>query len=149
MFSFTERASRWCATHPWLTLAFCFAVVVAGGYLATGIGDSLTTDAGTTIELESDKAERLIEERIGADIAPTELVVVRSNDLTVDDPAFRDYVAHIQQGLAELEPERVSAALFTSTARPLSTDSTSSRQASTGSGASAIWVACDRPDHGN
>ncbi len=111
MLSFTEHVSRWCASHPWLTLAFCLAVLVGGGYLASGIGDSLTTDAGNTVELESDKAERLIEERIGAGTGPTELVVVRSNNLAVEDLTFRRYVERIQAGLKELQPGTISATL--------------------------------------
>ena len=110
MLSLTEHISRWCASHPWITLAFCLGVVVAGAYFASGIGGSLTTDAGTTVELESDKAERLIEERIGTAIDPTELVIVRSDVLLADEPAFRMYVERIATGLAGLQPDTISAA---------------------------------------
>lgn len=101
-FRFTETLARWSARRPWLTLGGWVVVIVIGGYLATGIGDSLSTDGGATVELEADKAARLIEERMETDDAPAELVVVRSGTLTVDDPAFRTHVDAIATAAREL-----------------------------------------------
>lgn len=93
--SFPETVARLCARRPWTTLIVWVVAVAAGGYLATGIGDSLTTDVGNTVELESDRADRLIAERMGGEAASTELIVVRSTTVNVDDPAFQAYVASL------------------------------------------------------
>jgi RND superfamily putative drug exporter len=90
--SFTERLSRLSARRPWVVLAVWIIAVAITGLLATGIGDVLTTDFGTTVELESDKAQRLAQERIYGTLPSSELIVVRAHDLTVDDSAYEEYV---------------------------------------------------------
>ncbi len=63
------------------------AVVAVGAFL----GDGLSTEARVTNDPESDRAYELIEERFPERLenASTELVVVRSDQLTIDDRAFR------------------------------------------------------------
>jgi RND superfamily putative drug exporter len=75
-------------------------VVVVAAYLTVGyLGDALTTDAEVTTTPESKAAELLVEERM-PDAAgdPNEVLLVRSADHTVDDPAFR---AHVEDLLAQ------------------------------------------------
>lgn len=117
MFSFTESLSRLSARRPWLTLAVCAVVVAIGAYFASGIGSSLTSDFGTTVELESDKADRLIAERMGEDEVSNELVVIRSDSLTVEDSEFRQYAVRIQASIEELMPAKVTGVVpYTDTA---------------------------------
>ena len=109
MFSFTESLSRLCARRPWLTV-IAWALIVAGGaFFASGIGDVLTTDFGTTVELESDRADRLVEERMGGQSPTAELIVVRSASSTVDDATFQEYVESVTRTAAALT-ESVDAA---------------------------------------
>jgi len=81
-----------CARHPWRTLgAWALAIALAVGASGALLGGALTTEARGTNDPESLRAERLMEKgfpRLRHDMT-TEVVVIRSETLTVDDPAFR------------------------------------------------------------
>jgi uncharacterized membrane protein YdfJ with MMPL/SSD domain len=85
----TESLARAAALHPWRTIAawigaIVLAVVAVGAFL----GDGLSTDAHLTNNPESERAYDLIGAHFPAQEFTTELVVVRNESLTVDDPAF-------------------------------------------------------------
>ena len=92
----TERLARISARRPWTTIVIWLllalvALVVGGRLLPT----ALTTELGfisTFSEVESWTAKDMLEE---AQLAPplSEAVMVQSETLTVDDPAFRAKVA--------------------------------------------------------
>jgi uncharacterized membrane protein YdfJ with MMPL/SSD domain len=92
--SLTERIARACAAHPGRTFAAwgitLAAAVLALVFLLTG----LTTEPELTNNPQSVKAEDVVERafvpRDGG--GATDLAVVRSEELTVDDPAFRSFV---------------------------------------------------------
>jgi putative drug exporter of the RND superfamily len=105
----TERLARVCALRPWRTIAawlvaMLLAVVAVGAFL----GDALSTEARVTNDPESLQAEALIEERFPErfESQTTELIVVRSERHTVDDPEFRERLAE----LAEIARETGSIA---------------------------------------
>ena len=108
----TERAARWSSEHAWrVVLIWVIAVVLSVGVIAALLGDVLTTDSEVTNDPESERAYAVLEERQppSQDFV-NEIVVVRSDTLTVDDPAFRKKV------------EQVAAAIE-STGAPTSTGS--------------------------
>ena len=81
-----------CARHPWRTLgAWAFAIVLAIGASGALLGGALTTEVRGTNDPESLRAERLTEEGFAQQRhdTTTEVVIIRSETLTVDDPAFR------------------------------------------------------------
>jgi uncharacterized membrane protein YdfJ with MMPL/SSD domain len=88
----TERIARACARRPGRTLAvWLLALVVAVG--AIGALLELTTEGSITSNPESEQGYEAIGRHFPPD--PTsdyvnEFIVVRSERLTVDDPAFRD-----------------------------------------------------------
>jgi uncharacterized membrane protein YdfJ with MMPL/SSD domain len=98
----TERLARAAAAHPWLTIgAWLAAIVVSFVLVATVLGGGLTTDAIVTNNPESMKAERLMEQSLPPTQGETtELVVIRNEDLTAEDPAFR---AELERLAGELE----------------------------------------------
>jgi RND superfamily putative drug exporter len=105
-----EHLARVSARHPWRVVGAWVVVIVVAGALASGLSDRLATDWAFVNQPESVRGERLIEERLAGGPEPvTESVIVRSNMLTVDDPAFRQAVEATTAELAALEGVVASA----------------------------------------
>ena len=111
-FAFTERLARLSARYRWLVLGGWLVAVAASLYLAMGIGDLLTTDQSTTVELEADRAERLIAERMGDDEERPELVVIQAQTRTVDDAAYESFVQDLAAGLRTMEDDVAGAITY-------------------------------------
>src|SRR5512146_3505144 len=90
----TERLARSSSRHPWRAIgAWIAAVGVALGLAGLLLPGNLTTNGHVTGNPESRQAERLFGERFPPDRnGVDELVVVRSEARTVDDPGFRRFV---------------------------------------------------------
>src|SRR5262249_53424005 len=101
----TERLARACAAHPWRTICIWLVAVVLGvAGAAAGLG-SLSTEGEVTNNPDSLKAKHLIEQRVPDRQTATEIVVVRSDRLTVDQPGFRAEVgrlANVARGTGEV-----------------------------------------------
>ena len=65
------------------------AVLVSFVVIALLLGSALTSDGDVTSNPESKQAEALIHEGFPPEPTPSEIVVVRSDRYTVDDPAFK------------------------------------------------------------
>ncbi|HEX2466847.1 MAG TPA: MMPL family transporter [Solirubrobacterales bacterium] len=106
----TERLTIWCSRRPWRALGiWAFAFVAAIAISAAFLGDALSGDEEVTSDAESLRADELRAERFAADRGArgqdaTEVVVVRSSQATVDQPAFEQRV----EGIAA-ELQRVGA----------------------------------------
>src|SRR3712207_3462374 len=84
-----RRLAIYATAHPKRVLAVWALLAVIGGALTSGLlGNALTSDSGVTSKPESLRAQDLIDERLPGADALDELVVVRSERLTVDDSAF-------------------------------------------------------------
>src|SRR5688572_10001148 len=97
--AFGPRSLAMYATaHPKRVLAV-WALLAISGMAAIGglLSSALTSDSGVTSKPESLRAQDLIDERLPGSDALDELVVVRSEQLTVKDAAFAAKV----RGLAE------------------------------------------------
>jgi RND superfamily putative drug exporter len=85
-----EGVARTCARHPWTTVAVW--LVIVGLAIAANVfllGGALTNESGFTNEPESTRADQVIAEHLGSSEQVTQLVILRSDTLTVDDPAFK------------------------------------------------------------
>lgn len=91
-FSASDLARR-CSRLHWRVFAIWLLLLVLAGVAATGISDAFTTDAYLTNNPESVQAETLLEDRLRGPRPVTETVVVHSETLTADDPAFQQVVA--------------------------------------------------------
>jgi RND superfamily putative drug exporter len=99
--SFTQRLALACARRPGRTLAAWAAVVVlALGSIATLLGSALTTDADVTTEPDSVKGLNLLDERFANRDPVSELVVVRAESGTTQDPAFQQQVSDLRDTIA-------------------------------------------------
>ena len=98
MFFSTEGLARACAVHSKRTLAAWLVVVLASFVvIALLLGGALTSDGDITSTPESKQADALIQESFPPRPAPSEIVVVRSDSLTVDEPAFEAKVRRISE----------------------------------------------------
>ena len=91
-FRVTEQLARASARRPWVVVGLWVVLFLVGGFLATGIGDVLTTEFALTNEPESVKADQLLEERLRGPEQARELVIVGSTSATVDDAEFQAFV---------------------------------------------------------
>ena len=105
----TGRLARVSARRPWLTIGAWVALVVIASALNVNLLESATTTefrlAGS---FESEQATALLAERLPASQAITEIVVVQSESLTVDDPAFRAKVDLVFTGILALGSDVVA-----------------------------------------
>ena len=85
----TEGLARSCAAHPKRTLvAWLVAVLVSFVVIGLLLGGALTSEGDVTSNPDSKRAETLIRESFPPEPIPSEIVVVRSERYTVDEPAF-------------------------------------------------------------
>ena len=97
-----ERLASVSARRPWLVIGVWVALFFIGAGLSSGVGNVLTSSFDISSEPDSVKAQKLMEERIGAARIPTEFVMVRSATLTADDPQFKAFVDGMVAELRQL-----------------------------------------------
>ena len=108
----TERLARASARRPWIAIAAWVVLLVAGGYLTTGLGDVLTTDFQFTTRPESVQADDLLEARLRGPRQAQEVVLVSSESATVDDEAFRSAAEGLIAELRGLDGTVASAVSY-------------------------------------
>jgi RND superfamily putative drug exporter len=99
-----ESLARASSRHPWRTIGIWAVVTVLMGAAAGALlGGVLTNDISFTNSPESIKAQDVIDAQFTAEGAgkSTEFVIVHSESLTADDPAFKAYVQQLQAAVAE------------------------------------------------
>jgi uncharacterized membrane protein YdfJ with MMPL/SSD domain len=81
-------------------------VLLAIGGLLTSrlLSGALTTQTRSANNPESDQAQTLLQQRLSGPRHSTEIVIMRSTSLTIDDPAFRAYVGELQRQIRALGP---------------------------------------------
>ena len=106
--SLTERIARACARRPGRTLAAWGVALVASVLALVFLMSGLTTEATLANDPESVKAEQLLEGAFPPDPRGlvTDLAVVRSEELTVEDPRFRSFVEGVIDDLRASEAVR-------------------------------------------
>ncbi|HEY7031986.1 MAG TPA: MMPL family transporter [Thermomicrobiales bacterium] len=104
----TNGLAEACSRHPWRVLALWLLVIALGVILASGLDGNLANGDDFTNNPDSQRADHLIDQRMGDDPA-TETVVVHSATLTVDDAAFRSVVEQTTTDLAAMTEVVASA----------------------------------------
>ena len=103
----TGRIASAAARRPWVTIGV-WLVVLAVALIMTRalLGDALTTEDSLTNNPESERAQQLLDERLGeSNNTIDEMVIVRSTTLTVDDLAYRSYVEELFDNFEALGDE--------------------------------------------
>ena len=106
----TERLARTSALHPWRTIGLWAALVVLA-VLAVGslLGSGLTSEMKfRAAKPDSLVGQELLQQRLTGPQKVTDLVVVRSATLTVDDAAFKAYVTDVAAKIQALGPNVVA-----------------------------------------
>ena len=95
----TERVARACAAHPWRTIGAWVAVLVASVLALAFLLTGLTTEASGTNDPESARADQRRFEAFPPDpnAIVTDVAIVRSAQLTVDDERFRRFVENLER----------------------------------------------------
>ncbi|HEY7031653.1 MAG TPA: MMPL family transporter [Thermomicrobiales bacterium] len=91
----TARLARFCARRGRLVVAGWLVALVAIGVGAAAFGGDLTNDDAFVGKPESVRGDDLVQQRMPSDQTDSEVVIVRSAVLTVDDPGFRQTVEAI------------------------------------------------------
>jgi RND superfamily putative drug exporter len=106
----TEGLARGSAHRPWRVIGAWAAILVAGLALAyVFLSDGLTIEFAFINNPESKQADTLLEERLRGPTSVDEVVIVQSDTLTVDDPAFQVYVNDLYGEIMSLGPDVVEA----------------------------------------
>ena len=107
-----ESLARTCSNRPLVVLGMWLVLGVVALLIFSRLLDSATT---TELRLsggaESDQAKNLMESRLGSQNNVTEIVVIQSGALTVDDPAFQQKVTSLSASLTGLGPDIVAGGL--------------------------------------
>src|SRR5688572_24788349 len=87
----TAGLARVSARRPWFVVALWCVLLVLAGFAAAGLGDAFSVESNFTDKPESVRGDDLLTERLrgGEERPVTETVLVRAENLTVADPAFR------------------------------------------------------------
>ena len=105
----TEFLARVSSRKPLLTIALWLLVALIGGALSGSLLESATT---TEFRMgggaESVRAARLLEDRLRGPEPITETVIVQSESLTVDAPAFRERVETLYDEIISLGGDQVT-----------------------------------------
>ena len=106
----TGFLARVSARRPLVTIAIWLVVAVIAGGLGCSLLDSATTtELRLTSGADSLRAADMLESRLRGPQPVTEIVVVQSETLTVDDPAFRQKVETVFRDIFALGSDTVAA----------------------------------------
>ena len=101
----TESIARASSRRPWITIGIWVLVFIIAVFLrATLFADVITTEFAITNDPESSVGKKLIEEKLTGPKGTNELVIVQSEELTVDDPEFQQIVNSIHADVSALGP---------------------------------------------
>jgi RND superfamily putative drug exporter len=101
-----QNLARASAAHPWRVIGlWVLGLVVSFVIIGAFLNDALTTEARVTNNPDSAVGEKLLEDRLRGPFRTNEAVIIRSEDLTVDDAAFQAKVEAIQGEIRALGPD--------------------------------------------
>src|SRR5688500_18895962 len=105
----TKGLAQTAARHPWRVIA-AWIVGLVGSFVLIGalLPTAVTNEATVTSKPESERGAVLLEERLRGPEPINEALVIRSQTLTVDSPAYRSYVEFMASEIAALGPDKVS-----------------------------------------
>ena len=107
-----ESLAHASAGRPLLTFGIWLVLGVAALLISTQLLDSATTtELRLSGGIESERARKLVESRLGSPDSITEIVVIQSETLTVDDPAFQQRAASVSAELVALGPDVVAGGI--------------------------------------
>ena len=108
----TDALARISARRPWVTIGlWMVAVIVALGLSGSLLESATTTELRLSSGFESEDTATLLKERFPSTQQVQEVVIVQSDSLTVDDPAFREKVDEVFATISGLGEDVVAGGL--------------------------------------
>ncbi|MXZ45698.1 MAG: MMPL family transporter [Chloroflexi bacterium] len=105
----TDALARISARRPWVTIGlWVVAVIVALGVSGQLLDSATTTELRLSPGFESEDTRELLQERFPSTQAPREIVIVQSDTLTVDDPAFAAKATEVFAAITALGDEVIT-----------------------------------------
>ncbi|HEX5164358.1 MAG TPA: MMPL family transporter [Thermomicrobiales bacterium] len=99
----TSGLARTSALHPWRVVGVWVMLLALAGAMLIGVGMDLTTEVEFTNNPDSKQGTTLLEDRLRGEDPVTETIVIRSQNTTVDDPAFKALVDQTKADLLALD----------------------------------------------
>ena len=110
----TEALARRSARRPWITIGIWVLVIIISLALrATLFDDAISTEFAFTGNPDSKKADDLLEDRFRGPKGTNEVVIVQSENMTVDEPAFQAFVQRVFAQIVSLGPEVIKEGTLT------------------------------------
>ena len=107
----TQLLARISVQKPWVTVGVWIVLVVIGAALTQRLLDSATTtEFRLSGSAESERAAKLLKDRLRGPEPVTEIVIVQSESLTVDAPEFRQKVESVYGEIVSLGEDVVAIA---------------------------------------
>lgn len=107
----TRSIASFSSRHPWSILCLWGLLVVSAILIqAAYLSDALTTEFDYSNDPESAVGEKLIEEKLGGPRSINEVIIVKSELLTIDDDEFKSQVDSIYAYLLTKENSTVAKA---------------------------------------
>jgi uncharacterized membrane protein YdfJ with MMPL/SSD domain len=98
------------ARHPWRVLGlWAVAIVVAFMLIGNFLDDALTNEVQVTNNPDSTVGQKLVEDRLRGETRANEAIDIRSDQVTVDDPAFQAKVEEVVGEIRALGPEAIQS----------------------------------------
>lgn len=110
----SEKLARESARRPWLVVGIWIAAAVVSSVLWFELIESGTTQGQGrfTVEPEAVRAQRLlVESGLREESRDTEIIVIRHDSLTVDDPQFRSRIDKVHAEILALDDDPVDPVL--------------------------------------
>ena len=105
---FPRSLARYASRRPWRILVAWMLVLAASSALIGGLlGGVLTQESRLTHEPEAERAAQLLEQRLRGPERATEVFIVSSTSLTVDEPRYQAFVEDLHDRIVGLGPEHV------------------------------------------
>ena len=102
----TEALARKSANRPWTIIILWVLVLVVSIVLRGALfEDAITTEFAFTSNPDSKRADELLEDRMRGPKGTNEVIIVQSESMTVDDPAYQEFVEGIFGKLVALGPD--------------------------------------------
>ncbi len=108
----TQYLAAVSARRPIIVIVvWVLVLAVSAGIVDRLLASATTTDFKLADRYESQQAAKVLEEGLRGPAKSPEIVILRSPNLTVDDPAFRAKVEGLHQEITGLGPEIISGGL--------------------------------------
>ncbi len=106
--------ARMSARRPWIIIGIWVLVIIISLALrAMLFEDAITTEFAFTSNPDSKRADELLEDRLRGPKGTSEVVIVQSDSMTVDAPAFQEFVQGVFGEIASLGPEVIKERTLT------------------------------------